>query len=120
MLGNHQSTTLFHGRVVIRPECPGAEAHQQAPSLLLHRGARVQSRPQLEIHTDEVKCSHGATVGELDPAALFYLRSRGIDAESARRLLVEGFAKAVLEPWVAVLGRGGLESLDLLWKGVVA
>jgi Fe-S cluster assembly protein SufD len=120
MLGNHQSTALFHGRVVIRPECPGSEAHQQAPSLLLHRGARVQSRPQLEIHTDEVKCSHGSTVGELDPAALFYLRSRGIDAETARHLLVEGFAKAVLEPWAAVVGREGLASLDLLWKGGVA
>ena len=120
MLGNQQSTSLFHGRVVIRPQCPGSEAHQQSPSLLLYRGARVQSRPQLEIHTDEVQCSHGSTVGELDANALFYLRSRGIDADAARHLLVEGFAKAVLEPWASLVERSGLASLDALWKGAVA
>lgn len=116
-LANRQGSSLFHGRVVIPPGNPGVEAHQQAPSLLLSRGARVQSRPQLEIHTDEVQCSHGSTVGELDATALFYLRSRGIDAESARKLLVEGFARAVLEPWSALVD---VRSLDLLWQGGVA
>lgn len=116
-LANRQGASLFHGRVVIPPGNPGVEAHQQAPSLLLGRGARVQSRPQLEIHTDEVACSHGATVGELDATALFYLRSRGLDAEAARRLLVEGFARAVLEPWSRVVDP---RVLDGLWQGGVA
>lgn len=98
-LAIHEGSSLYHGRVVIPAGANGCEAHQHLPSLLLSRDARVQTRPQLEIRTDEVKCTHGATVGELDAAALFYLRSRGIGEVEAKRLLLEGFVATVLEPW---------------------
>jgi Fe-S cluster assembly protein SufD len=69
----------------------------QYANLLLSRNAEVDTKPQLEIHADDVKCSHGTTVGQLDAAQLFYLRSRGIDAGEARRLLCLGFAAEILD-----------------------
>lgn len=66
-------------------------------NLLLSDGAEIDSRPQLEIHADDVKCSHGVAVGQLDPDAVFYLESRGIGQDSARQWLTFAFAKAMLE-----------------------
>ena len=88
---------VFDGRIVVSPHADKSDAHLNNANLLLSRKAEVDTKPQLEIHADDVKCSHGATVGQLDPAQLFYLRSRGIDAQAARRLLCLGFAREILD-----------------------
>jgi Fe-S cluster assembly protein SufD len=87
---------VFHGTIVVEPGAVKTDALQVNKNLLLSREALVNSTPALEIFTDDVKCKHGSTTGQLDEAALFYLRSRGIDAESARGLLVYAFAAEVL------------------------
>lgn len=83
---------MFRGRVVVRPGADKTDARQSNKNLLLSQHASVDTKPQLEIHADDVKCAHGAAIGQLDPAQLFYLRARGIAAEEARRLLVHAFA----------------------------
>jgi Fe-S cluster assembly protein SufD len=88
---------VFTGRVVVRAGSQKIKAMQSNPSLLLGRGAVAETRPQLEIYADDVKCNHGATIGRLDEDALFYLQSRGIDLHESRRILVSGFAAEVLE-----------------------
>jgi Fe-S cluster assembly protein SufD len=84
---------VFDGTVLVRRRADGTAAHQENRNLLLSDDAVVHTKPHLEIDTDDVKCSHGATVGRLDPAQLFYLRSRGMDAGAAKALLTYGFAK---------------------------
>jgi Fe-S cluster assembly protein SufD len=88
---------VFDGRIEVKTHAGGSDAHLNNANLLLSRNAEVDTKPQLEIHADDVRCSHGATVGQLDPTQLFYLRSRGIDAAEARRLLCLGFAGGILE-----------------------
>lgn len=90
-----ESRGVFRGRVVVRPDAQKTDAWQSNPNLILGRGAEVDTRPQLEIRADDVKCSHGTSIGRLDEAALFYLRSRGIDEDTARFLLTQGFAHEV-------------------------
>ena len=87
---------VFNGRIVVREAAQKTDARQTNRNLLLSKDAVVNSKPQLEIHADDVKCSHGSTIGQLDPDALFYLRARGIGADEARRLLSYGFAAEVL------------------------
>ncbi len=88
---------VFHGRVVVEQDAQLTLAEQQNPNLLLSRDAEIDTKPQLEIYADDVKCSHGATVGELDKKQLFYMQSRGIDLASARTLLTYAFAAQVVE-----------------------
>jgi Fe-S cluster assembly protein SufD len=88
---------VFSGRVVVHPQAQHTDAEQNNRNLLLSRDAEADSRPQLEIYADDVKCSHGSAVGSLDPDQLFYLRTRGLDEPHARRLLVYAFAADVLE-----------------------
>ncbi len=88
---------VFRGRVRVRPDAQHSDAAQSNPNLLLSDGAEVDTRPQLEIHADDVKCRHGSATGRMDENALFYLRSRGIGAQAARMLLIEGFAAEVLQ-----------------------
>ena len=88
---------IFDGTVVVHRGASGTEAHQENRNLLLSNDAVVHAKPHLEIDTDDVRCSHGATVGRLDPAQLFYLRSRGIDAQIARSLLTFAFAREVVQ-----------------------
>jgi len=92
-----KSRGVFTGRVVVRAGAQKIKATQKNPSLLLGAGAVAETRPQLEIHADDVQCNHGATIGRLSEDALFYLLSRGIDAREARRILVAGFAAEVVE-----------------------
>ena len=92
-----ESTGVFNGGIDVRPGAGGADAEQSNDNLLLSRRAEVNTQPRLEILTDEVVCKHGATVGELDDTAMYYLRSRGIAEADARRLLVRGFAEQVVE-----------------------
>ncbi len=87
---------VFRGRVLVRPDAQKTDASQSNPNLLLHDGAEIDTKPQLEIHADDVRCSHGSAIGRLDPEALYYLRARGIDEPDARRLLTEGFAAEIL------------------------
>ncbi len=88
----------FIGRIIVRPGANGTQASQGNPNLLLGEAATVETRPELEIFADEVKCNHGATVGRLNEEALFYLRARGLEGPTARRLLVRAFANEVVEP----------------------
>jgi Fe-S cluster assembly protein SufD len=91
-----QSRGVFNGRIIVRPGAQKTDAKQTNRNLLLSRDALVQANPQLEIHADDVKCTHGATVGHLEEEALFYMRSRGIPEEAARGLLTYAFANDVL------------------------
>lgn len=87
----------FQGKTTVARDAQKTDAHQLNKNLLLSRNALVDSKPELEIYADDVKCAHGATTGELDSKALFYLESRGIDPDTARQLLVEAFADEVIE-----------------------
>jgi Fe-S cluster assembly protein SufD len=88
---------VFNGKVVVRPKAQRIDARQSNDNLLLGAHAEIDTKPELEIYADDVKCSHGTTVGELDPDHLFYLLARGIDAVDARRMLTTAFAASVLE-----------------------
>lgn len=87
-----QGRGVFSGRILVAPGADRTDAIQRSDSLLLSRLARADSRPELEIYADDVKCAHGATVGKLDEDSLFYLRSRGLDAVTARNVLIYAFA----------------------------
>lgn len=86
---------VFNGKVIVRPDAQQTDAHQANHNLLLSDHAEVDTKPQLEIYADDVKCSHGATVGQLDAEQVYYLRSRGMDDASARALLTSAFAEDV-------------------------
>ena len=88
---------VFNGRVHVHPGAQKTEAHQTNRNLLLSRNAEIDTKPQLEIHADDVKCSHGATIGQLDEQMLFYMRSRGIPESAARGMLTYGFARDVVD-----------------------
>lgn len=91
------STGVWNGSVDVRPGADGTDSEQSNDNLLLSRKAEVNTMPWLEILADEVSCEHGATVGELDEEALYYLRTRGIHQGEARRLLINGFADQVMD-----------------------
>lgn len=88
---------VFQGKILVRRDAQKTDGHQLNKALLLSRGAEIDSKPELEIYADDVKCSHGATAGELDDDALFYLQSRGIDEDTARGLLVDAFVGETIE-----------------------
>ena len=92
-----RSHGVFNGKVYVHPEAQKSDGKQSNNNLLLSPSARVDTKPQLEIFADDVKCTHGATVGRLDELAMFYLNSRGIGREAARTLLTYAFAADVLE-----------------------
>jgi Fe-S cluster assembly protein SufD len=87
----------FQGRIIVRPGAQKTDAHQLSRNLIIGDRAVIDTKPELEIHADDVKCSHGASVGDLDEAALFYLRARGIAEPEARRLLIDGFLREAVE-----------------------
>jgi Fe-S cluster assembly protein SufD len=96
VLGGH-SRGVFRGRVDVRPQAQKTNATQSNPNLLVTDHAEIDTKPQLEIRADDVKCSHGSTVGRLDADALFFLRARGLSLDAARGLLIAGFAAEVTE-----------------------
>jgi Fe-S cluster assembly protein SufD len=102
---------VFNGKVYVDPEAQKTDGKQTNHALLLSPAARVDTKPQLEIFADDVKCTHGATVGRLDDLALFYMKSRGIGAEHARALLTYAFAAEVLETVELDALREGLEAI---------
>jgi Fe-S cluster assembly protein SufD len=106
-----RSRAVFNGKVFVRPEAQKTDAKQTNRNLLLSDTAKVNTKPQLEIFADDVKCTHGATVGRLDDVALFYARSRGVPAAEAQRLLTYAFAAEVIEEVALEPVRDELERL---------
>lgn len=91
-----RSSGVFSGTIIVRPDAQKTNAYQRNQSLLLSSDAKIETRPQLKIWADDVKCTHGATVGQLDEEALFYIRSRGVNSTEARNMLIHAFASDVI------------------------
>lgn len=92
-----QATGAFNGRILVRRDAQKTQAYQSNNNLLLTADAKMNTKPQLEIYADDVKCSHGATIGQIDYEALFYMRARGIGEREAKLLLMFGFAHEVVK-----------------------
>ena len=88
---------VFNGKIFVRKDAQKTNAKQTNRNLLLSDNAAIDTKPQLEIFADDVKCTHGATIGQLSEEALFYLRARGIGLENARRMLIRAFASDMVE-----------------------
>ena len=111
---------VFNGKVYVDPIAQKTDGKQTNNTLLLSERAQIDTKPQLEIFADDVKCTHGATVGRLDDVSLFYMKSRGIGAEEARKLLTYAFAADVLETIENDAVREGLEAMTMArFTGVV-
>jgi Fe-S cluster assembly protein SufD len=91
------SRAVFNGKVYVRPDAQKTNAYQSNKNILLSKEAHVDTKPQLEIYADDVRCTHGATVGQLDEESVFYLRSRGISKENAVSVLIRAFANDIFE-----------------------
>lgn len=92
-----RSRGVFHGRILVRPEAQKTDAKQTNKNLLLSDDATIDTKPQLEIYADDVKCTHGATIGQLNDESVFYLRARGIGLDTARRMLIHAFAGEIID-----------------------
>ena len=115
-----RSRGVVNGKVFVKPEAQKTDAKQTNRNLILSDGARVDTKPQLEIFADDVKCTHGATIGRLDEVAVFYARSRGIPAAEARRLLTYAFAAEVVHEVALAPVREELDRLVLERLGTLA
>ena len=104
---------VFNGKVYVHPVAQKTDGKQTNNTLLLSERATIDTKPQLEIFADDVKCTHGATVGRLDQASSFYMKSRGVSAETTRQLLTYAFAADVLETIENEAVKTGLEELTL-------
>jgi Fe-S cluster assembly protein SufD len=102
---------VFHGRIIVHKDAQKTDAKQTNRNLLLSDTAQIDTKPQLEIYADDVKCTHGATIGQIEENSLFYLRSRGIDEASARRLLLYAFASECLDRMKAGAARTYVENV---------
>ena len=91
------SRAIFNGKIIVRQDAQKTDAKQTNRALLLTGGATINTKPQLEIFADDVKCTHGAAIGQLDEEAIFYLRARGLTYAEARDMLIHAFAGQVLE-----------------------
>jgi len=94
---DESAKAVFNGKVIVRPDAQKTNAYQTNKNILLSDEAKINTKPELEIYADDVKCSHGATTGYLDKDAMFYLRSRGIGEDMAKSLLLNSFASEVIE-----------------------
>lgn len=110
-----ESRAVFNGQVYIAQDAQKVTADQRNANLLIGQGAIIDSKPQLEIYADDVKCTHGATIGRLDESALFYLLSRGIDKTMARNLLTYGFAHGIIEKIKPAVAQRYLSKKLLRW-----
>jgi len=113
-----KSRGVFHGRIHVRREAQKTDAKQTNKNLLLSNNATVNSKPQLEIYADDVKCTHGATIGQLNEESIYYLRSRGIGLATARRMLIHAFAGEILDRIQCEPLRQKLD--DLIWDHLEA
>ncbi len=113
-----KSKGVFHGRILVRQIAQKTDAKQTNKNLLLSDDATADTKPQLEIYADDVKCTHGATIGQLNDESIFYLRSRGLSTETARRMLIHAFAGEIIE---RIQCEGAREELDkLVWDRIEA
>ena len=106
-----RSRGVFQGKIEVARVAQKTDGYQMNQALLLSPDAEIDSKPQLEIYADDVKCSHGATVGELDAEQLFYLRSRGMPEAEARGILVRAFLAEALDPIAHEAARAALEGM---------
>ena len=93
---DNQAHAVFNGKIIVSLDAQKTDAKQTNKALLLSEDAQINTKPELEIFADDVKCTHGATIGQLDNDALFYLRARGLDAPQARSVLIHAFASDLL------------------------
>lgn len=107
---NDHARCVFNGKAIVHPGADGTDAQQANHNLLLSERAEIDTKPELEIYADDVKCSHGATVGQLDATALFYLRSRGLDRAHAARILTRAFAATAVEHVPVIEARACIEA----------
>jgi Fe-S cluster assembly protein SufD len=112
---NGQAHGVFHGRIIVHKDAQKTDAKQTNRNLLLCDDAQIDTKPQLEIYADDVKCTHGATIGQVDENALFYLRSRGLDDVSAKHLLLQAFANECLDRMHSGAVRDHVERLVAEW-----
>ena len=113
-----KSRGIFHGRIYVHPVAQKTDAKQTNKNLLLSDEATADTKPQLEIYADDVKCTHGATIGQLNDESIFYLRARGIGPDTARRMLIHAFAGEIIE---RVRHEAVREELDkLVWERLEA
>ena len=110
-----RSTGVFNGKIIVRQDAQQTDAVQSNKNLLLSRSAEVNTKPQLEIDANDVRCTHGATVGQLDAEATFYLRSRGIESAEARSLLTYAFVADILQNLKVDGWREPLEAMLFDW-----
>ncbi|HVB98009.1 MAG TPA: Fe-S cluster assembly protein SufD [Candidatus Dormibacteraeota bacterium] len=110
ILGDH-ARGVFHGRIIVHQDAQKTDAKQTNRNLLLSDDAQIDTKPQLEIYADDVKCTHGATIGQIEPEALFYLRSRGLEEAAARRLLLFAFANECLDRMRESSVRGHVDAM---------
>ena len=115
-----RARAVFQGRIVVEKDAQKADGHQLNKTILLSDRAEIDTKPELEIFADDVKCSHGAAAGELDEDALFYLRARGIDQADARRMLVEAFVSETLDNVSDIAVRTAFERRIGEWMTAVA
>jgi Fe-S cluster assembly protein SufD len=94
---DQNSRGVFNGKIIVRKDAQKTNAYQQNKTILLSKNAKIDTKPQLEIFADDVKCSHGATVGQLDDVSEFYIRSRGVPQELAKSMLIRAFTNDVIE-----------------------
>nr|WP_314071574.1 Fe-S cluster assembly protein SufD [uncultured Roseococcus sp.] len=112
-----KSRGVFQGKILVRQAAQRTDGYQMNQALLLSEEAEIDAKPQLEIYADDVKCSHGATVGALDEAQLFYLRARGIPAEQARAMLVQAFLVEAVEGVTDPIAQAALaEATEGWWE----
>ena len=110
-----QARAVFCGRILVQQDAQETDAIQSNGNLLLSRAAKVNTMPQLEIYADDVKCTHGATIGELDEQALFYLQTRGVDSKQAHAMLTFAFANEVLDEVACSVVKHRIESMVQAW-----
>ncbi|MEI6805017.1 MAG: SufD family Fe-S cluster assembly protein [Myxococcaceae bacterium] len=114
-LYSDNSRGIFKAFIEVAKHALGTDASQLHRSLLLSPSARVQAEPHLQIGADAVKCKHGISIGQLDEKALFYLKARGLDEQTAKRFLIQGFAKEILEAIEDEKSRQELEQQVFAW-----
>ena len=110
---------VFHGRILVRPGAQKTDAKQTNKNLLLSDGAVVHTKPQLEIYADDVRCTHGATIGQLNPESVFYLRARGLPIDMARRMLIHAFAGEIIDRVGCERDSAGVR-ISLVWARLEA
>ena len=103
-----KASAVFNGKVIVRPQAIKSKAEQLNKNLLLSRDAEVNTKPQLEIFVDDIQCTHGASIGQLDENALFYLRARGVNASDARQLLIKAFIQDIIQQMPLLMSHASL------------